>query len=205
MSALSAKNRFFKRSFDLVVALVGLLLTLPLQVVLLVACSIDTASWGLLSQTRIGNAARPFQLLKFKTMKNSPSNNNSITTANDPRITVFGRFLRRTKLDELPQFWNVLSGSMSIVGPRPDVPGYADRLTGDDRIILSMRPGITGPATLAFRHEEQLLAEQSDPQKYNDEVLWPKKVAINKAYVLNYNPMEDVKILLRTLGLGVSF
>ncbi len=122
----------------------------------------------------------------------------SITLENDPRINNYGKILRRTKLDELPQLWNVLIGDMSLVGPRPDVPGYADKLEGEDRIILSIRPGITGPATLKYRNEEEILAEKGDPWRYNDEVIWKDKVEINKMYIKNWSFKNDIRILLDT-------
>jgi lipopolysaccharide/colanic/teichoic acid biosynthesis glycosyltransferase len=122
-----------------------------------------------------------------------------VTTAADPRVTRVGRILRRTKIDELPQLFNVLAGHMSFVGPRPDVPGFADRVQGPDRIILSVRPGITGPATLRFRDEEALLAAQEDPERFNREVLFPEKVRLNRAYVENYRLVDDVACLVRTV------
>jgi lipopolysaccharide/colanic/teichoic acid biosynthesis glycosyltransferase len=122
----------------------------------------------------------------------------SITIETDSRINSFGKFLRKSRLDELPQLWNVLRGDMSLVGPRPDVPGYADKLTGEDRLILNVRPGITGPATLKYRDEEQLLARHDDPKKYNDEVIWKDKVEINKQYVKNWSFKNDLQILLDT-------
>jgi hypothetical protein len=118
---------------------------------------------------------------------------------NDPRITRIGRLLRKTKLDELPQLVHVLFGQMSFVGPRPDVPGYADKLKGEDRVILSVRPGITGPATLKYRDEEALLAAQDDPERYNNEVLWPDKVRLNRQYVQNWSFWTDIRLILKTL------
>jgi lipopolysaccharide/colanic/teichoic acid biosynthesis glycosyltransferase len=110
-----------------------------------------------------------------------------------------GRFLRRYKLDELPELWNVLKGDMSLVGPRPDVPGYADKLEGEERLILQLKPGLTGTATLKYRNEEELLAKQDDPIRYNDEVIWRDKVRINLQYYYNHSLMGDVKILFDTV------
>lgn len=118
---------------------------------------------------------------------------------NDTRITSFGRFLRKFKLDEIPQIFNVLFGTMSFVGPRPDVKGYADLLRGEDRIILSVKPGITGPATLKFKDEESLLEKQENPKKYNDEVIWKEKIKINKKYIENWTFIGDVKYILKTI------
>ena len=126
-------------------------------------------------------------------------NDTTITSSNDVRITKSGAFFRKTKIDELPQLWNVLIGQMSFVGPRPDVPGYADRLQGKDRRVLSVRPGITGPAQLAYRDEEDILADQNDPVKYNDEVIWPDKVKINLDYVKNYSFFKDLYYIWKTI------
>ena len=121
-----------------------------------------------------------------------------ITLKDDKRITPIGKFFRKFKLDELPQLFNVLMGNMSLVGPRPDVVGYADKLVGDDRIILNVKPGITGPATLKFKNEEELLAKQSDPLQYNDEVIWKEKIKINKNYIKNWTLKGDFKFILKT-------
>ncbi len=124
---------------------------------------------------------------------------NTITTSDDPRITPFGAFLRKWKLDELPELLNVLLGEMSFVGPRPDVPGYADLLTGDDRKILSLRPGITGPATLKYYNEEEILAGVKNPKEYNDLIIFPDKVKINMKYVERHSLIGDVKIIICTI------
>ncbi len=118
------------------------------------------------------------------------------------RTTALGRFLREMKWDELPQLWNVLKGDMSFVGPRPDIPGYADALEGEDRIILSVKPGLTGVASLYFKDEEELLAQQENPSTYNDQVIWPKKIALNKAYIDNYSFFKDLRILFKTVALS---
>ncbi len=129
----------------------------------------------------------------------APSGATTVTTTNNPRITRTGAFLRRFKLDELPQLVNIIAGDMSFVGPRPDVPGYADKLEGEDRAILTIRPGITGPASLEFRNEEETLAEVEDPEKYNLEVIWPKKVKINRAYIEQYTFAKDIIYILKTI------
>ena len=122
-----------------------------------------------------------------------------VTTTYDPRITLFGRFWRKTKLDELPQLINIVKGDMSFVGPRPDVPGFADKLSGDDLVVLSIRPGITGPATIKYRNEEDLLAAQNNPEKFNQEVIFPDKVKINKDYVENYHFFKDLYYIYKTI------
>ena len=125
--------------------------------------------------------------------------NTSVTTDKDPRISKIGRFWRKTKIDELPQLWNVLVGEMSFVGPRPDVPGFADKLEGEERLILSIRPGITGPASLRFKNEEEILAAQPDPERYNREVIWPEKVKINLEYIRNYSLRKDIDYIIKTI------
>jgi lipopolysaccharide/colanic/teichoic acid biosynthesis glycosyltransferase len=135
-------------------------------------------------------------------MRDVPGMDTTVTTGTDRRITRLGRLWRKTKIDELPQLINVLKGDMSFVGPRPDVPGYADRLEGEDRIVLSVRPGITGPATLKYRNEENLLAEQENPRQYNDEVLWPDKVRLNREYVRNWSFGTDFRYIWKTIVSG---
>ena len=161
--------------------------------------TLDTRSNGLFTQKRVGKDGRLFTVVKLKTMRPTRAPGTTITQSHDPRITPFGRFFRKTKLDELPQLWNVLKGDMSFVGPRPDVPGYADRLEGEARLLLSVRPGITGPATLAYRDEEAILAVQRDPERYNDEVIYPDKVRINLEYIRNWSLMGDLRYIWQTV------
>ena len=149
-------------------------------------------------QKRVGQHGRLFSIYKFRTMHVNHGGN-TISVKGDSRITSLGSALRKYKLDELPELWNVLKGDMSFVGPRPDVPGYADKLEGKERVILSVKPGITGPATLKFSNEEELLALQSDPEKYNDEVLYPQKVRINLDYIEHQSFFTDIKIIGFTL------
>lgn len=196
---LSAAQRTAKRAMDVAGSATGLALTWPVIVVAYVAASIDTRSNGLFLQRRVGMHGREFTVLKIRTMRQVEGLDTTVTQRGDPRITSLGAFFRRTKIDELPQLLNVLVGQMSFVGPRPDVRGYADRLTGEQRLLLSVRPGITGPATLAFRNEEELLSERDDPIKYNDEVIYPEKVRINLEYVRNWRLRDDVKYIVRTL------
>lgn len=124
---------------------------------------------------------------------------NSISVKGEPRITTIGSYLRKYKLDELPELWNVLKGDMSLVGPRPDIPEYAGSLAGEERKILELRPGLTGPASLKYVNEEELLASVTDPKKYNDEVIWPDKVRINLDYCYNRSFFGDISIILRTI------
>jgi len=188
-----------KRLFDLAAALAGIILLFLPGVIIAFAVKLASSGHVFFTQTRIGRNGRSFTCVKFRTMFIDSAHQGSITTAADVRITPIGRYLRRCKLDELPQLWNVLIGKMSFVGPRPDVPGYADRLSGDDRKILSLRPGITGPASIFFRNEEELLAGQADPKSYNDTVIWPTKVAINRIYIEEWSFWKDIGYILITV------
>ena len=195
---LSKKQQITKRLFDIIFAVLGiLLLTIPILILIIFAWY-STKKNGLYKQERIGQFAKPFQIYKIRSMKENNASNH-ITIKNDQRITSFGKFIRKYNLDELPQIYNVLKGEMSFVGPRPDVSGYADLLKDDDRIILSIKPGITGPATLAFKNEEEILANQKNPKQYNDNVLWKKKIALNKKYITNWSFWNDCKYILQTI------
>lgn len=149
-------------------------------------------------QKRAGRYGNPFTMIKFRTMTINHGGN-TISVKGENRILPLGARLRKYKLDELPELWNVLKGDMSFVGPRPDMPEYANRLTGEDRYILELRPGITGPATVKYADEEEILAGVTDPQRYNDEVLWPDKVRINLEYYNNRSFMGDILIIFRTV------
>ncbi len=196
---MSRSDRFFKYLFDRMAALVLLPLLSPLLLVLGLLVKLTMGKGPVLfRQVRIGKDGRPFTILKFRTMT-ADHEGSSVSVEGEERIRPFGAFLRKYHLDEMPELWNILKGDMSFVGPRPDVPGYADRLTGDDREILCLRPGLTGPATLKYRDEEHLLASQSDPQRYNDEIVFPDKVRINRYYLHHYSFRDDCRILFATL------
>ncbi|MFC3285507.1 sugar transferase [Litchfieldella rifensis] len=199
MKTLSRIQGIQKRGFDITLALLGIFLTGWLIVLAYLIASVDTRSHGLFTQQRVGKGGRTFTLYKIKTMRPSQHIQTTVTTANDPRITCIGRFLRKSKIDELPQLWNVFIGDMSFVGPRPDVPGFADKLNGDALVILSVRPGITGPATLHFRREEEILAAQPDPDTYNRLVLYPEKVRLNIEYLQNWCFKKDLRLIWKTL------
>lgn len=190
---------FKKRLFDLFFSFWGLLVFFPLILIAWLLASIDTKSNGFFVQKRVGRHGRLFNVYKIKTMKPILGITTTVTQKLDPRITKLGYFFRKTKIDELPQLWNVFVGDMSFVGPRPDVPGYADRLEGDEKAILEIRPGITGPATIKYRNEEALLAQQSDPEDYNMKVIWPDKVRINLDYIHNWSLVNDIKYILKTV------
>lgn len=197
---LSRGQRAIKRALDLLMAVVGLTLTWWLIGIAVVVATVETRTLGLFFQDRIGRGGDRFPLVKIRTMVPHSQAYGSWTVAGDSRVTRSGALLRRFKLDELPQLVNVLFGHLSFVGPRPDVPGFTDALTGDDRVILSVRPGITGPATLYYRQEEELLAVQDDAERYNREVLFPAKVAMNRRYLEQYSLAADLKCILATVG-----
>lgn len=177
-----------KRSFDFILAVLSLLVLTPLILVSWLAASIDNQSNGFFLQKRVGRYGQLFTIFKLRTLHPQTG-----------KISRIGDFLRKSKMDELPQLLNILLGDMSFVGPRPDVAGYADQLKGADRIILKVRPGVTGLASLKYRNEEYLLAKQSNPLEYNDTVIWPDKVKINKWYVEHRTWWMDVQILFYTL------
>lgn len=180
-------------------AFVGLLVLSP--VLLIVAILIRVKMPGgpvIFKQKRVGRNGKLFTMYKFRSMTVNHGGS-SISVAGESRITPLGAKLRHYKLDELPELWNVLIGDMSFVGPRPDVPGYADQLKGKDREVLKLRPGITGPASLKYRDEEDLLAKQPDPQRYNDEVIFPDKVRINLYYLHHYSFVKDIQMIFCTV------
>lgn len=196
---MSKADILFKRAFDIVASLAGVLLLAPVIVLCWLAATIDTRSNGFFIQKRIGRHGRVIRVCKIKTMYPSDTQRSPIASRNLASISQSGRFLRKYKLDELPQLFNVLAGSMSFVGPRPDVPGYADRLQGEDRIILSLRPGITGPASIKYKDEEVILAAVDDPETYNDRIIWPDKVRINREYFNNYSLLRDLRYIFHTI------
>ena len=188
-----------KYVFDRVAALLGLLLIWWLLIVVAILIKVKMPGGpALFRQTRIGRHGKPFTIYKFRTMTVGHGGS-SVSVSGESRITPLGAVLRKYKIDELPELWNVLVGDMSFVGPRPDVPGYADRLQGDDREVLELRPGITGPASLKYRNEEELLAAVDNPQEYNDTVIYPDKVRINRYYLHNYSFVSDIKMIVCTV------
>lgn len=188
-----------KYIFDRVMALVGLCLLWPVLFVVWVLIHIKMPGGpAVFKQKRVGKNGRLFTMYKFRSMTVSHGGS-SVSVAGESRITPLGAKLRKYKLDELPELWNVLIGDMSFVGPRPDVPGYADMLEGNDRLILNLRPGITGPASLKYRNEEEMLAQVDDPQRYNDEVIYPDKVRINLDYYYHHSLLGDIKLIIQTI------
>lgn len=198
---------WLKFIFDRVVSFIGLIILSPVMLVVAILIAIKMPGGPLFfTQKRVGRNGRLFTMCKFRTMTVN-HDGSSVSVAGESRITPLGAKLRKYKLDELPELWNVLIGDMSFVGPRPDVPGYADALVGEDREVLKLRPGITGPATLKYRDEEEILAQvasegidgYTDPIKYNDEVIFPDKVRLNRYYLHHYSFWMDIKMIVATV------
>jgi len=188
-----------KNIFDFSLSLIGIIILWPILLVIYLCIKIFMPDGPcIFQQKRIGKNGTIFTMYKFRTMYTN-HNGCSISVKGERRITPLGSILRRFKLDELPELWNVLIGDMSFVGPRPDVPGYADKLSEDDKILLSIRPGITSPASLKYINEEELLAKQKDPIRYNNEVIWPDKVRININYIKKRTLLIDLKIIFYTI------
>lgn len=187
-----------KRTFDILLSIFAIFLLFPSFLVVSFLIVIDSGFPIFFLQKRIGRDAKEFNIIKFRTMKTN-NENITITVSDDSRITRIGKYLRKTKIDELPEILNVLFGQMSFVGPRPDVKGYADKLKGANRKILALRPGITGPASLKYYNEEYILSQKSNPKKYNDEVIFPDKVKINMDYFHNRSFFLDLKIIFATI------
>ena len=208
-----------KPFFDRIVSFVGLLIIWPLLLVITLLVRVKIGKPVFFVQERIGKGGKPFKIHKFRTMEVG-YDESPVSIAGEERITPLGAKLRHYKLDELPELWDVLIGNMSFVGPRPDVPGYADKLEGDDRDVLKLRPGITGPATLKYRLEDEMIAEyvakkqqEGDPRdaqdiavEYNDTVIYPDKVRLNCYYYRNYSFVKDIQMIFCTvLGRGMEY
>jgi len=206
--------------FDRVLALIGLLFLWPVLFIVAIMVKVKMPGGSaLFVQKRVGKGGKLFNCHKFRTMTVN-HNGSTVSVAGDSRITPFGATLRHYKLDELPGLWDVLIGNMSFVGPRPDVPGYADKLRGEDRDVLKLRPGITGPATLKYRLEDEMISEyvakrqaegdtrsmQEIATEYNDNVIYPDKVRLNCYYYRHYSFIKDIGMIFATvLGFKVKF
>lgn len=215
---------FLKLLFDRIVALFGLLFLWPLLLIVAILIKVKMPGPVLFVQKRVGKGGKVFNCHKFRSMKLA-HNGSTVSVAGESRITPLGSKLRRYKIDELPGLWDVLIGKMSFVGPRPDVPGYADQLSGSDRDVLKLRPGITGPASLKYRDEEDMIAEFIEKVKkkepsildqfrnidfakmtdeqiavwYNDNIIYPDKVRINCYYYRNYSFVKDLQMIFATV------
>ena len=206
--------------FDRLASLLGLLILWPLLFFVAIFVKVKMPGGpAFFVQKRVGKGGKLFNCHKFRTMT-VKHNGSTVSVAGDSRITPFGAVLRHYKLDELPGLWDVLIGNMSFVGPRPDVPGYADKLTGDDRDVLNLRPGITGPATLKYRLEDEMISDyvakrqaegdkrpmQEIATEYNDKVIYPDKVRINCYYYRNYSFWKDIEMIFATvLGRKIKY
>lgn len=211
---------YLKFFFDRVAALIGLLFLWPVLLIVAVLVKIKMPGGpAFFVQNRVGKGGKLFKCHKFRTMT-VKHNGSTVSVAGDSRITPLGAKLRHWKLDELPGLWDVLIGNMSFVGPRPDVPGYADKLQGDDRDVLKLRPGITGPATLKYRLEDEMISEyvakkqvtgdsrpmQEIAVEYNDTIIYPDKVRLNCYYYRNYSFIKDIQMILCTvLGKNMKY
>ena len=188
-----------KTLLDKTAALVGLIMLSPILLITALLIRIKMPGGPVIfRQQRVGRHGQLFTIYKFRSMT-TEHQGSSVSVAGEARITPLGAVLRRYKIDELPELWNVLKGDMSLVGPRPDVPGYADKLNGDDREILLLRPGITGPASLKYRNEEELLATVDNPQEYNDTVIYPDKIRLNRYYLHHYSFWKDIQMIICTV------
>lgn len=192
---ISKANRNSKRVFDVLLTLILIPIAIAPLTLFLVLATIDTKQIGLFTQNRVGQNAKLFKIYKIRTLRKGKH----VLGHLDKSASGFGKFLRQYKLDELPQLFNVLFGNMSYVGPRPDIEGFADILEGEDRIILSIKPGVTSPATIKYKDEEAILALQDDPENYNRTIIWKDKVEINKKYIKDWSFSLDLKYILQSI------
>ena len=191
-----------KYIFDRLVSLIGLLVLWPVLIIVAILIKVKMPGGPVLFvQKRVGRFGKLFKVHKFRSMtvRKETDAVTGVAAAETARITPLGEKLRKYKLDELPELWDVLIGKMSFVGPRPDIPGYADQLQGEDREILKLRPGITGPASLKYRNEEDILASVYNPQQYNDEIIYPDKVRLNRYYLHHYSFIKDIQMIFCTV------
>lgn len=194
-------NRVLLRMLDIGFSVFGLLIIVPVLPIVALAVILDDVGPVFFFQNRVGHNGNDFRLIKFRTMRRNAEQVGQLTVGErDPRVTRVGYWLRKSKLDELPQLWNVLTGDMSMVGPRPEVRKYVDRYTEAQRRVLSVRPGITDAASIRFANENKILAEQSDPETYYVQVLIPEKIRWNMPYVENPTVGQYLSTIFRTLG-----
>ncbi len=187
-----------KRCFDILASFFGLILLSPVFLVIALIIRLGMQGPVIFAQERTGRKGKPFTIYKFRTMTLNHGGS-TISVKGESRITPIGAKLRKYKLDELPELWNVLIGDMSFVGPRPDMPEYLEKLVDEEKKILELRPGITGPATLKYANEEEILTSVDEPKKYNEEVIWPDKVRINLDYYHSRTFFGDIIIILKTV------
>ena len=193
-----------KRLIDIVFALTGLILLIPVFLSIALLIKVNMPGSVIFRQIRTGRYGKPFVIYKFRTMIENHGGS-TISLNGEERITPLGAKLRKYKLDEIPELWNVLKGDMSIVGPRPDVPEYMNRLAGEERLILDLRPGITSPASLKYANEEEIVASAPEPHRFYDEVIWPDKVRLNLNYYFSRNLISDLHLILKTIFHNIRF
>lgn len=178
----------FKRFFDILFSSLSLILLVWIVIILVIIASFDTKSFGLFVQDRVGQFGKSFRIYKIKTLRDQTK-----------EISSFGKFLRKSKLDELPQLFNILKGDMSFVGPRPDIAGYYDMLQGENRKVLELKPGLTSAASIKYCNEESLLKSKENPLEYNDTVIFPDKIKMNLEYYYNRSIWVDIRIIFKTI------
>lgn len=189
----------YKTLFDYIVAIIGLIILFPLLILISIGIKLTMGNGNIIfSQKRVGKNGEIFTIHKFRTMVNV-HHGSSISIAGENRITKLGSFLRKYKLDELPELFDIICGKMSFVGPRPDVPGYADKLENHESLILKIKPGITGLASLKYRDEEEILSRVDNPIEYNNEIIFPDKIKINLYYIKNWSFLLDIQIIVYTI------
>jgi len=188
-----------KRLFDIILSFIGIIILIPVFIIVSILIKIDSPGPVFFLQERVGLNGKLFKIIKFRSMKINHNNSLTVTIENDKRITRIGKKIRKYKIDEIPELINVFVGDMSFVGPRPDVPGYADLLLGENRNILKLRPGITSRATIKYANEEMILLNEDDPIAYNNNIIFPDKVKMNLNYYNNNNIWIDIKIIFATL------
>ncbi|MBY0753930.1 sugar transferase [Clostridium sardiniense] len=194
-------NKFMKRSFDILVSFIGLIITSPIILASVILVRVLYGESGFFTQKRVGKNGKKFRIVKIRTMNSKVKFDTNVTTDKDPRITKLGRVFRKTKIDELPQLFNVLVGDMSFVGPRPDVEETINNIKDENKknIFLSIRPGITGPASIKYKNEEEILSKVDNSEIYNKEIIFPDKVNLNKEYIENYSFSMDIKYIINTI------
>ncbi len=199
MNKFHKQQLLIKRFIDLVFSLLVIIFLHPLMIITIIIQTIETRSFGVFTQKRVGKNGKEFNIYKIRTMKNDSKITTNVTARNDIRITKIGRFLRKSKIDELPQFINVLLGDMSVVGPRPDTPDFVNKLPNKDKFFLKMKPGITGLSSIFLIDEEKLLENANNPEEYNLKTIWPQKNSINKKYIDEWSILLDIKIIIKTM------
>lgn len=188
-----------KRLFDLLLSILGIVFLLPFFIIVSILIKLDSDGDIIFRQTRVTKNGKEFKIFKFRTMRPDTEKQGQITIGADNRITSIGNFLRKTKLDELPQLFNIVIGDMSFVGPRPEVPKYIRMYTKDQKEILKVRAGITDYASIYFSNESEILGQQKDPEKFYIEKIMPYKIELNKKYIKEAGAITDIKIIFLTI------